>query len=929
MKNFFSKMLVGATLLSLPVLASAQIITTSPVVLQRSSTGIVITYHADQGNKGLANLSASEAVYAHVGYLLPGAADSDWKGAPTWGTNTDKYKMTYVSPNTYTLDMGTINSYFGITDATQVARLAFVFRNSTGSKEGKTAEGGDIFVTVYPDGEMSVELSSSLSSEAITSNSPVTFTLNCSQSATLEMFVGNTKFASGTGTTLTGTYSFTAPGDYVVTGRATTSSGAISETTLQLVRINGTSPQKNYPGGVPKMGAITNSDGSVTFCIAAPKKSSAFIVGSWCDYALLSTNEMYYQDYNGFRYFWITLPGLANGANQIYYYLIDGQVKVGDPYANLILDPYNDKWISESVFPNLPPYPEKVGTVPLAVYNSKMNDYNWQVKDFKGVAQNQLVVYELLFRDFTGTEGAANGNGTVASAMTKLQYLRDLGVNAIELLPIMEFNGNLSWGYNTNFYFAPDKAYGTPNDYRRFIDECHKLGMAVILDIVFNQSDGLHPWYQMYPIAQNPFYNGSAPHAYSVLNDWNQDNALVQQQFQDALKYWLTEYNVDGFRFDLVKGLGSNASYNATYNPSTNTFSGVTDAKTNNYNASRVARMKELHNAMRTVNPNAYFINENLAGAQEENEMATDGEINWANINDASCQFAMGYESGSNLQRFYAPLDSRTWGSTVSYAESHDEERMAYKISQWGVAGVKGNTEVACRRLGSVAAQMLMTPGAHMIWQFQEFGADQTTKNSDGGNNTDNKKVIWSYLNEPNHAGLMQSYKELCWLRQNNPELFAQGSCSNSDIMLSGWNGGRTIKLKAGAKELYLVVNPTLNTLNISVPFANSNTSTAYELKSCSYNITPSLSGNYVVLPAGGYAVYGTPSVMAIDNISVDKEAPSFVVWASSGTIHVEGEYSVVKVFSLSGGEIGRTDSLAPGVYIVVVDGQSQKIAVN
>ena len=93
--------------------------------------------------------------------------------------------------------------------------------------------------------------------------------------------------------------------------------------------------------------------------------------------------------------------------------------------------------------------------------------------------------------------------------------------------------------------------------------------MAVILDIVFNQTDGLHPWYQMYPIASNTFYNGSAPHAYSVLNDWNQDNPLVQQQFKDALKYWLEAYHVDGFRFDLVKGLGSNQSYGATYNAAT------------------------------------------------------------------------------------------------------------------------------------------------------------------------------------------------------------------------------------------------------------------------------------------------------------------------------------------------------------------------
>lgn len=250
----------------------------------------------------------------------------------------------------------------------------------------------------------------------------------------------------------------------------------------------------------------------------------------------------------------------------------------------------------------------------------------------------------------------------------------------------------------------------------------------MILDVVFNQTAGLHPWWMMYSPSQNPFYNASAPHSYSVLNDWKQENPIVQQQFKDVLKYWLTAYNVDGFRFDLVKGLGNDNSYGASYDVSKNTWSGVTETKTNAYNSSRVARMKELHAAMKEVNPDAYFINENLAGAEEENDMAADGELNWANINYASCQFAMGFASECDLNRFYAPDDSRTIGSTVSYAESHDEERMAFKIEKYGASGIKGNISASMRRLGSVAAMMLMSPGAHMIWQFQEFGADQTTK---------------------------------------------------------------------------------------------------------------------------------------------------------------------------------------------------------
>jgi len=107
---------------------------------------------------------------------------------------------------------------------------------------------------------------------------------------------------------------------------------------------------------------------------------------------------------------------------------------------------------------------------------------------------------------------------SLEAAITKLDYLKTLGITAIELMPIQEFDGNNSWGYNPNLYFAPDKAYGTPDMYKKFIDECHKRGMAVLLDVVFNQSNGLHPFALLFwdsannrPAANNPWMNPVAP----------------------------------------------------------------------------------------------------------------------------------------------------------------------------------------------------------------------------------------------------------------------------------------------------------------------------------------------------------------------------------------------------------------------------------
>lgn len=907
------------------LLADAQVVTTDPSIVQQSSAPVTITFHADRGNRGLAGLTSTTPVYAHTGVVLKGS--DQWSHAPAWLDNSAKYRLTYVSADTWRLTIPSIKEYYGLADGETVEKLAFVFRNANGSREGKTESGGDIFVDVVPDG-FAMKMTSSPEVRLMSEPTEVSVTVNVTQPAKIELFVNSydsTPIAvADNSTNLVEAYNVSSPGNTRILARAT--SGAhIAEETIEYC-LAGNSVAEDYPGGVPKMGPVRNDDGSVTFCLAAPHKNSVMIVGSWNNYAYDISQLMSYQDYDGQRYFWITLSDLADGRNQIYYFIVDNNLKVGDPYARLVLDPWNDRYIPESVFPDMPEYPsEAVQSVPMAVYNSGRSEYEWKVRNFKGVEQSALIVYELLIRDFTGTENKANGEGTIAGVMSRLDYLQSLGVNAIEFLPVMEFNGNNSWGYNTNFYFAPDKAYGTPDDYRRLFDEIHSRGMAVILDIVFNQSDGLHPWYQMYPIASNPFYNGTAPHSYSVLNDWNQDNPLVQQQFKDAVKYWLEEYNVDGFRFDLVKGLGSNASYNATYNAAANTWSGVTESKTNEYNSSRVARMKELHAAMKEVAPDAYFINEDLAGAKEENEMAVDGEINWANINNASCQFAMGYPSNSDMNRFYAPLDSRTWGSTVSYAESHDEERMAFKIDRYGAVGVKGNQPMAMRRLGSVAAMMLMSPGAHLIWQFQEFGANQTTKQSGGGNDTSPKKVVWSLLDDADHNGLMQTYRELCAIRRDNPELFKEGVATTVACGAGNWDKGRYITMKSGVKELYLVVNPQVSA-SADITMYGASPAGKYQLMSCSYGVTPERDGNVVTLPAGAYAVYGTENLLDAPAIGVDDSRVS--VRVDGRRIVIEGEYDEVTCHDLSGRRVDIGRELSAGVYLVRVDGSADKMIV-
>lgn len=901
--------------------AVAQIITTTPAILQESSKNVVLTYHADQGNKGLMGVTSSTEVYAHIGVITNNSEGSgDWKYAPTWGDNSAKYKLEYVSTNTWSLNIGDIRTYFGMTDATEtVKQIAIVFRTGDNSKEGKTATGGDIFVDVHPEG-FQMQFTSNAASDILTaSTNSVTFNVVTTEASKLELLVNNSVVSSNaSGTALSYTHNFASLGEYEVVARATKGSDVISKTLSFCYPNNSTAA--NYPGGVPKMGAVANADGTVTFCLAAPGKSNVMIVGAWDNYKALNKNVMNYQDYNGNRYFWTTVSGLDNNTAYPYYYAVDATTKVGDPYAKLILDPWSDKWISEDVYPNMPKYPtEYVDGVMLAVYKGNIDDYNWTVTDFQAPEAKNLIIYEMLFRDFTGTEGEAKGDGTVRKAIEKLPYIKTLGVNAVELMPIMEFNGNNSWGYNTNFYFAPDKAYGTHDDYREFIDKCHEAGIAVILDIVFNQSDGLHPWYQMYPISNNPFYNENAPHAYSVLNDWNQDNALVQQQWKDVLQYWLKEFKVDGFRFDLVKGLGDNNSYNGD---------------TEKYNSSRVNRMKQLHAWIKEINPKAYHINENLAGSQEENEMAADGQLNWSNINEGAGQLAMCFEDNANLNGFYAPNYGRTWGSTVAYAESHDEERLGYKQVAYGNGTtIKNDKYVNNRtlRLGCVAAIMLMSPGPKMIWQFGELGNEQTTKNSDNGNNTDPKIVNWSHLENEHRKGLYDCYSKLCGLRRGNPDLFSETSTVAINCNASNWTTGYQIHLSNGTQELIMVANPYKTKKTFSnIPF-NSATDGDYQIAHTSYNkeadITFSASGKSVVLPSHSYVVIVTNNVNAgVEETFADTSATE--VYGGQGEIIINGDYSNVQVYSITG-QYYNTLEVPAGLYIVRVDGKASKVIVK
>ena len=378
-----------------------------------------------------------------------------------------------------------------------------------------------------------------------------------------------------------------------------------------------------------------------------------------------------------------------------------------------------------------------------------------------------------------------------------------MGVNAIELMPTQEFDGNDSWGYNPSYFFAMDKAYGTKKDYKDFIDACHLEGIAVILDVVYNHATGEFPHAKLYWDASanktaknNPFFNVDAPHPYSVFHDFNHENEWVRNYVKRNLQFLLEEYNLDGFRFDLTKGF---------------TQKTCNESNASNYDAGRVAILKDYHAAIKAVKKDAFVILEHFCDNKEESELAADGLHMWRNLNHAYCQTAMGYSSESDFSRMYESTPA--W---VGFMESHDEERMAYKQSQWGVDALKTDLATRMKQLEVNAAFTFTVPGPKMIWQFGEMGYDITIEEN---GRTGRKPLHWEYLDNEYRKALHDTYAQLLKLRNEQPELFCGNATLSWKVGVSDWANGRTLYLESiTGKKLVVLGNFTHTETSVSFP---------------------------------------------------------------------------------------------------------------
>lgn len=535
----------------------------------------------------------------------------------------------------------------------------------------------------------------------------------------------------------------------------------------------------------------------------------AYVMGDFNNWTRSNTenSQMYYDDAAGC--WWITLSGLDASQEYAFQYYMgklddttgevdkDSELRLADPYAEKILES-GDSYIAESTYPSSERvYPDKgAGTV--SVFQIERDNYGWAHDDFEIADKNNLMIYELLLRDFSES-------GDLQGAYDKLDYLQALGITAIELMPVQEFEGNDSWGYNPTFYFALDKAYGTRQMYKKFIDECHRRGIAVIFDIVYNHATGSHTFARLYwdsennkTASNNPWFNVDAPHNYSVFQDFNHEQTMVREFFKRNLKYLLNEYHVDGFRFDLSKGF--------TQNPTGNNYEG------SSYDETRIAIIRDYYNTIQSVNPNAVMICEHWTEWNEENVLALAGIQCWHKASSGDeqgyYQSGMGYTQNSSFLYLTNYGNPVAYGGWVGFMESHDEERVAYKAKMYGPSAIRDNLTNRMHQLAANAAFCFTVPGPKMIWQFGELGYDETLGTDDTGK-TDAKPLHWEYYDDEDRRYLYDVYAKLLTLRKNHPNLFGESTTFLWNVTEDYWTGTspRTLSLSYGTEKLYVIGN--------------------------------------------------------------------------------------------------------------------------
>ncbi|HEX8576212.1 MAG TPA: alpha-amylase family glycosyl hydrolase [Flavobacterium sp.] len=901
----------------------------------------------------------SGTIYAHIGLTVNGVQWQNVKG--TWGNNTTQPALTLVSGTTYKLDLAPdLYTYFGVPTTSTITQICVVFRAASG-----TSQSADTFLNV---GAFQLNLT------APAQNSTTIISSGGNLNITATNTGGNASYVLKANSTAINTNASTASYAYNHTGITSNQNYSLEVTQGTSTLIKNFSVVVN-PGAILQVLPAGMKDGinydqadptKATLVLNAPGKDFVYVAGSFNSWQPSGTYAMKKDPASG--KFWLEVTGLASGTVYTYQYWVGDQtalpanspalVKTADPFSTLVLSPFDDPEIAAlGVYPNLPAYPagqEREVTVlqtgPDAHYN-----YTWSAAttNFVKPGKKDLIIYEVLVRDF-------DAGRTYQNLIDRIDYFKNLKVNAVQLMPVMEFEGNESWGYNTVYHLALDKRYGTEAKLKEFIDLCHQNNIAVILDIALNHVYGRSPLERIWMVdtdnngwgngitAENPYANQNATHSYSVgtdLNHFREPDNLTGYYVQRTIEHWMNDFKIDGFRWDLTKGFTQNCPGGANQ-----------ESCTNAYQADRVAKLKYYADLQWNLDPNFYVIFEHLGTGgsyTEEVEWAnyrktgdadgtSKGIMQWRKMTDPYANFLKG--SAANLSGVADATDR-----FIGYAESHDEERVMYKaLTESGQTF--NNLSKALARLSAMGAVHLLVPGPKMIYHFGALGYSSSIFTcSNGTVNTPSDAIAgdckldtkpqpqWTsnWLGDVARKKVYDDWARLIDLKKNE-NVFENGTHT--------WNfsvAGRTrLDIKTSdaptpnLSYVFVLTNASNTVYNAvgGFPYAG----TWYDLMTGASFAVADLNMN-IPIEADGFRVFGNQQAL-LSNRGFDFKSVALYPNPSKGNFSISTNTKQVTIYSITGQTVKEfkgnfdatysftTDNLNQGMYIVkVLDDQDRE----
>lgn len=910
-------------------------ITTSPSPALANGP-VVLTFN----RVGTPLASANGTLYAHIGLTVNGTTWTAVKGS--WGNNTTQPAFTQNGGNTYQLTLSPdLYTYFGIPTTSTITQICIVVRNAAGNQQTT-----DIFIPV---GAFQVTL-----------NSPA-------QNSNTIIASGGSLNIAATNTGGNASYNLIANGTSINTNPATsnysyTHTNITSNQSYSLVATMGTDViTKNFnvivnpgtvseamPAGLEDGINYVSADNTRAYLVLdAPLKDFVYVAGSFNNWQPNASYAMKKDPGSG--KFWLELTGLTPNAVYTYqYWVVDttpianspALVKTADPYSTLVLSPFDDPEIAQNParYPNLPAYPAGQERE-VTVLQTGQTPYNWQVTNFQKPKKEDLVIYEAMVRDF-------DANRTYQDLIDKIDYFKNLKVNAIQLMPVMEFEGNESWGYNTAFHLANDKFYGPADKLKELIDLCHQNGIAVILDVALNHAFGRNPMVRMWmndpegdgwgdPSTENPYFNTVAMHAYNVGSDFNHQQSRTKNYVKRVIKHWIENYKIDGFRWDLTKGFTQNCQNNQ----------GCTDG----YQQDRVDVLKEYADYSWSIDPNHYVIFEHLGNNSEESQWANyrvgegKGIMLWGNLNNAYGQLAMGWSDNSNINGVGHVSRGFTDKRLVGYAESHDEERIMYKNLQYGNSSNPSHNvktlNTALSRMSALGAVFLPIPGPKMIWHFGELGWEKSIYTCNNGSvNTPSDATAgdckldtkpqpqWSenWLANVQRKKIYDDWAKMINLKINEPVFEGEYSINSGTLLPRIYVYNNSLP-STQLKNVVILANFNVTAQNITPDFPYTGlwynlmdgTTISVTNTAAQINLQPGefrMYGNQAALSAGGFeaekaALYPNP---ATDVFTLTIPANSVEIYSITGQlVKTFGEKAALEMYDVT--------DLTPGMYLVKV----------